>query len=543
MSAILLQTLGEARHHHGSIACFDDYREEEKASLHQKTFSVTKNGTLRDYEALELRVNPTQIEIDNDSDDAVTLLKVDSANRPGTLVEVVQYMLGLNLQIKRARISSDRSWFHDVFEVTEANGEKVSNVRKLDFLKRMLNIEQEGIFNNGDEVAVDPIESTLVELAGPDKAGKLAEVTRLLTNNGCNVRSAAVWTYYGRVAFVLSVLEKGKPIADQVKLQRLRQIMLGIMGPNGQGTVNIKKHSGMVHHDRTLHQMMLAEDSKAWDQAHSNCGQSLCAAELASRMSDASLADAVSPSHASPTDSASSLHADCALQGDFMRDRVESSSPLLRSAKHSTPNISIVQCRHTGYWLITIACKDRSKLLFDTVCTLADMDYDVYHGTINANPDGSAMQEFYAKPRWGRPWDPRAAKKLAAMLEASIQRRFPKGLKLHVHSVDRFGSLATLTGVLRDAGLTINRAKVKTNAANNVCGHTFYVMDASGAAPERAAVERACQQLGGHLVEAGEDVTAGCAAPIAFSLPSQQWRSNWSGAAASPDSTGFSSST
>lgn len=32
----------------------------------------------------------------------------------------------------------------------------------------------------------------MVELAGPDKAGKLAEVTRLLTNNGCNVRSAAV---------------------------------------------------------------------------------------------------------------------------------------------------------------------------------------------------------------------------------------------------------------------------------------------------------------------------------------------------------------
>lgn len=37
--------------------------------------------------------------------------------------------------------------------------------------------------------------------------------------------------------------------------------------------------------------------------------------------------------------------------------------------------------------------------------------------------------------------------------------------------------------------------QVKTNAANNVCGHTFYVMDASGAAPERAAVERACQQV------------------------------------------------
>lgn len=103
---------------------------------------------------------------------------------------------------------------------------------------------------------------------------------------------------------------------------------------------------------------------------------------------------------------------------------------------------------------------------YEQVCTLADMDYDVFHGTINAHSDGSATQEYYVKPRWGRPWDARAANKLAAMLEASIQRRFPKGLKLHVHSVDRFGSLATLTAVLRDAGLTINRAKVPAVTAS-----------------------------------------------------------------------------
>ena len=35
-------------------------------------------------------------------------------------------------------------------------------------------------------------DSTVLELSGPDKAGKLAEVTKLLMNNGCNVRSAAV---------------------------------------------------------------------------------------------------------------------------------------------------------------------------------------------------------------------------------------------------------------------------------------------------------------------------------------------------------------
>jgi hypothetical protein len=56
-----------------------------------------------------------------------------------------------------------------------------------------------------------------------------------------NIGVAQVWTYYGRVAFVVSVQEKGKPIADQLKLQRLRQIMLGIMGPKGGGIVNIKQ--------------------------------------------------------------------------------------------------------------------------------------------------------------------------------------------------------------------------------------------------------------------------------------------------------------
>lgn len=36
------------------------------------------------------------------------------------------------------------------------------------------------------------IETTVFELAGPDRPGLLAEVTHLLTHNGCNVRSAAV---------------------------------------------------------------------------------------------------------------------------------------------------------------------------------------------------------------------------------------------------------------------------------------------------------------------------------------------------------------
>lgn len=36
------------------------------------------------------------------------------------------------------------------------------------------------------------VETTVFDLAGQDRPGLLAEVTHLLTHNGCNVRSAAV---------------------------------------------------------------------------------------------------------------------------------------------------------------------------------------------------------------------------------------------------------------------------------------------------------------------------------------------------------------
>lgn len=42
--------------------------------------------------------------------------------------------------------------------------------------------------------------------------------------------------------------------------------------------------------------------------------------------------------------------------------------------------------------------RDRRKLFFDTVCTLADMNYDIYHATIDSEGD-VANQLFYVRPR------------------------------------------------------------------------------------------------------------------------------------------------
>ena len=59
----------------------------------------------------------------------------------------------------------------------------------------MLNINygDDELAANGDETDdLRRVETTVFELAGLDEAGLLAEVTRLLTDNGCDVRSAAV---------------------------------------------------------------------------------------------------------------------------------------------------------------------------------------------------------------------------------------------------------------------------------------------------------------------------------------------------------------
>lgn len=41
------------------------------------------------------------------------ILQVDSANRRGSLLEVVQILTDMNLIIRRAYISSDGEWFMD----------------------------------------------------------------------------------------------------------------------------------------------------------------------------------------------------------------------------------------------------------------------------------------------------------------------------------------------------------------------------------------------------------------------------------------------
>ena len=83
MTALLHRT----HHRNPSLLGLAEYRELEK-QVEQRA-ACSREGALLEYETLELRVNPPNVIIENREDQACTHIAVDSANRPGTLVEVV----------------------------------------------------------------------------------------------------------------------------------------------------------------------------------------------------------------------------------------------------------------------------------------------------------------------------------------------------------------------------------------------------------------------------------------------------------------------
>ncbi len=62
------------------------------------------------------------------------------------------------------------------------------------------------------------------------------------------------------------------------------------------------------------------------------------------------------------------------------------------------------------------------------MCTLADLNYDVYHASVDLEgSDSTAALAFYIRPRFGDAvWDVHKAARIKWLVERSIQRRFPK---------------------------------------------------------------------------------------------------------------------
>ncbi|KAK1294953.1 hypothetical protein QJS10_CPA16g00908 [Acorus calamus] len=344
-----------------------------------------------EYEKLVIRMNPPswlhRVTVDNTSSRKATLVKVDSANKHGSLLEVVQVLTDLNLTINKAYISSDGEWFMDE---THSETHKVPIFIELG-LQKIETLQSLGTRRTlRGSVGVEPTsQQTSIELIGRDRPGLLSEVFAVLASLKCNVVAAEVWTHNSRMASVVYITDdsSGSPIDDPDRLARIKQLLRHVL----KGTA---VSAGVTHTERRLHQMMYAD--RDYDRDGGCVGETF---------------------------------------------------------------VTVENCVDKGYSVVNVRCQDRPKLLFDTVCTLTDMKYVVFHAAVI-----SEGPEAY------------------------------QGLRLELCSEDRVGLLSDVTRIFRENGLSVTQAEVTTRGSQAV--NVFYVTDASGNAVKSETIEAVRGEIG-----------------------------------------------
>lgn len=179
-------------------------------------------------------------------------------------------------------------------------------------------------------------ESTLIELTGTDRPGLLSEVCAVLADLKCDVLKAELWTHNTRVAAIVQVTDILTKLAvnDEERLSTIKELLSTVLrgndGLSRMGKTCVSK--GVVHTERRLHQLMF---------------------------------------------------------NDRDYERVQNDWSIVEQDDGSRPHVVLLDCLERDYTIAILKSKDRPKLLFDTICTLTDMQYVVFHGTVYAGSDGA----------------------------------------------------------------------------------------------------------------------------------------------------------
>jgi len=88
----------------------------------------------------------------------------------------------------------------------------------------------------------------------------------------------------------------------------------------------------------------------------------------------------------------------------------------------SRPVVTVEHCEEKSYSVVNVRCRDRSKLLFDIVCTLTDMQYVVFHAAVSSEAN-FGIQELYIRRKDGKTLLKDEAERVIRCLEAAISRR------------------------------------------------------------------------------------------------------------------------
>ncbi|EPS65790.1 hypothetical protein M569_08987, partial [Genlisea aurea] len=396
---------------------------------------------LDEYEKLLVRMSKPRVIIDNAGCPDATRVMIDSARKHAILLESIQVLIDRNLSIKKAYISSDGRWFMDVFHVTDSNRNKLTDENILKSIEQSLEMAHSGRSKKVDGLVA-------LELTGSDRVGLLSEVFAVLSNLNCDTMDAKVWTHNGRIASLVFFKddEYGSPVEDSKGLDLLEAMLRNVLKGQQDDAKSAKTRmsSQVTHAERRLHQMMF-EDRDYERRKPGFFDESLC-------------------------------------------------EPVV---------VSVHYCLQRDYSVVNVQCKDRSKLLFDVVCTLTDMEYVVFHATVDASGD-TAFLEFFIKHTDGTPISSEAEnQRVIVCLRAAIERRAPRGIRLDLRTSDRKGLMAQVTRTFRENGLNVTMAEISTKAGR--AEGTFYVTDADGNLPDPGIVQSVREKIGlSELIQVSE---------------------------------------
>ncbi|KAI3826018.1 hypothetical protein L1987_00059 [Smallanthus sonchifolius] len=158
-------------------------------------------------------------------------------------------------------------------------------------------------------------------------------------------------------------------------------------------------------------------------------------------------------------------------------------------------NVLIENCSEKGYSIVTVQCRDRRRLMFDTVCTLADIQYVISHASVDSH-GGYAFQEYFIrKIDGGALCLDSETQHAMKCLEAAVERRVCEGTRLELCANNRVGLLSDITRVLREKGLVVLRADLATKMDKCV-DITFYVKDIVGNNVDMELVKSMKREMG-----------------------------------------------
>ncbi|PAN33373.1 hypothetical protein PAHAL_6G016000 [Panicum hallii] len=210
-------------------------------------------------------------------------------------------------------------------------------------------------------------------------------------------------------------------------------------------------------------------------------------ARILARLGHLLRGDAGAPGAVAAVPAAGVAHADRRLHQLMAADRDQDRA-------FPTPAVSVDSWAERGYSVVTVQCRDRPKLLFDVVCTLHDMDYVVFHGTVDTTGD-QARQEFYIRHADGSPIRSEAEReRVCQCLQAAIERRSLEGVRLELCTPDRPGLLSDVTRTFRENGLLVAQAEVSTKG--DLASNVFYVTDAAGNAVDQCDIDAVRERVG-----------------------------------------------